>query len=361
MEFTQDPSVGVIIPVKDGARFIDQALASLKAQTHPVQQVVVVDDGSSDETMEKVKAWQHILPVVTLSNSKARGIWAARKQGIEVLETDTVLQLDADDFVLPEHVAKMLQLYREAPGLVSPVQFFWNEQYGLRESEPVKWKLPGNGTPLLQQIVIQNYVSVGAMYSRELYLSVGGYRETTFAQDWDLWIRLIAAGAPFAKADHPSYAYRVSKQSYSGAIDRNFTDLEVLDRFINETTATDGRAAAKLGVVQRMGVEYIQRLQDATCSKVHDVTQRLKALDIVPIEAPRVGLDPDLGDVIAVKDSRGAERLVIFEAGTDEVVLAGTQQEDRFEVTAIHNPDLRMLFAEDHWLGVMRGNRAPRI
>jgi len=106
------PLVSVVMPVKDGERFIAAALDSVFAQHYEPLEVVVVDDGSTDATAEIVQA----LPVTYLRQDHA-GVAAARNAGVAAARGEIVAFLDADDVWLPGTLASRVNYLLENPGV----------------------------------------------------------------------------------------------------------------------------------------------------------------------------------------------------------------------------------------------------
>ncbi len=95
------PAVAVIVPVLNGERFLDEALASIYAQTLPPTEVIVVDDGSTDATAEIAVAW----PSVRYVWQENQGVSAARNHGLALASSPLVAFLDVDDLWLPQKLA----------------------------------------------------------------------------------------------------------------------------------------------------------------------------------------------------------------------------------------------------------------
>ncbi len=95
----------MVIPVRDGERFIDECIRSTLAQTQPVHEVVVVDDGSVDGTADLVAAFG---PPVRLVRTAASGVSAARNRGVTESSGDHIAFLDADDAWRPNKVERQL-------------------------------------------------------------------------------------------------------------------------------------------------------------------------------------------------------------------------------------------------------------
>lgn len=112
-------TVGVIIPAYNAESVISQALASVAAQERPADMVVVVDDGSQDQTSRLVKDWANRLPLKLIRLDENRGSGLARSAGLAEMDTELVAMLDADDYWLPDHLQVMTETHEEHGGLIT--------------------------------------------------------------------------------------------------------------------------------------------------------------------------------------------------------------------------------------------------
>lgn len=317
--------VGVVVAAMNSVEFLDQALGSLATQTAPVDEVVVVDDCSDDHTAAHARRWTGVLPLRVLTTERRMGIWGGRRTGIAALTTDLVMQLDADDMVTPHHIEAMLDAYQRRPGLVSPRPLTWTGRGAWRSANYAKARFPLPGDQLAQ-LLCTNYVLVGAMYERKLYEEVGGYRQTRFGEDWDLWLRLVAAGVVVSKPDEATYVYRVRATSYSSLFDKDVAQTEVLNRFLAECADPKYRRVAKLAILQRIGPKF---------------TEGLPTREITPAERRLAGsvlsahADPDLGLIVRTETG-----LAVIDG--DRLVLAGLIRDGRWvEADLIEDATLR--------------------
>lgn len=105
-------NVGVVIPVRDGERYLAEALDSVLAQTHPPHDVVVVDDGSSDRTVAVAERYS---PRVRCVSQRAAGIGAARNRGVMEVRGKLLAFLDGDDLWLASRLERQLAAFATSP------------------------------------------------------------------------------------------------------------------------------------------------------------------------------------------------------------------------------------------------------
>ncbi len=225
------PSVGVIIPVYNGAEFVHQALASLVAQSRQVDQVVVIDDASVDESLTKVKEWTDRLPLTVIEQAVNGGVSAARNAGLAALNTDLVALLDADDVWLPDHVELSVEAHDRFGGIVSPGAFIWHPGGSLRPyNKQLHLEVPAPHKQL-RALLHRNFVFVSAMVELAEIKAVGGFRPDT-VEDWDLWLRLVAKGLVVTQLDRPTVLYRRHPGNFSRMRSSIVhQEIELLERF----------------------------------------------------------------------------------------------------------------------------------
>jgi len=190
------PKVSVIIPCYNHGRYLGQAIRSVLDQTFTDFEVVVVDDGSTDNTSEVTHSFEdHRVQYVWQEN---KGLPGARNTGIRASGGEYIAFLDADDWFLLgklEAQAGFLDEHPEA-GLVASGWIETDEQgNALRRVEPWHWKadlgLAGcvMGLPLVVDCVLVRRCWLDA---------VGLFDECLhWREDWDLWLRLVADGCHF--------------------------------------------------------------------------------------------------------------------------------------------------------------------
>ncbi|GJD50021.1 hypothetical protein OPKNFCMD_2757 [Methylobacterium crusticola] len=209
---TDAASVTVVVTTYNHAHFLNEALASVAAQTRAPEDVVVVDDGSSDDPTAVVARW----PGVRLIRQPNQGLSAARNTGLAAAATTHVLFLDADDRLRASAVAQGLAASARAPdaALVYGAHQMIDRDGG-RIGEAVYRAAGGDPVAaLLHHNVIGMHATV--LYRREILAAAGGFDPALRrCEDYDVYLRLAhrhgIASHPAVVAD---YRWHESNMSY---------------------------------------------------------------------------------------------------------------------------------------------------
>jgi glycosyltransferase involved in cell wall biosynthesis len=208
---SQSPVVSVIIPAFNSARYLPRALDSALGQTYSPAEVIVVDDGSTDDTLGVLAPYRDRIRYVRQANRKLPG---ARNTGIRQARGELIAFLDADDWWWPDKLERQAVLFRERPqvGVVHSGFVFYDEsidQYLPSDHfHPVlAHELVGN---CYVRLIDGNAINVcTAVVRRECFEKVGLFNESLVwgLEDYDLWFR-IARYYEFAYVPQVLAAYR---------------------------------------------------------------------------------------------------------------------------------------------------------
>jgi glycosyltransferase involved in cell wall biosynthesis len=190
--------VSVVIPAFNCAEWIERALRSLHCQTQPADEIIVVDDASTDDLRELVPA-----PVRYVRLESNRGISAARNTGARMATGDYLAFLDADDELVPDALEKML-------GAVETAGASWciTDIYKISGDRVsvVRCNQP-EGDPLLA-ILAMDFVTRGIFFRRRDFEEIGMYDETlSGTEDWEIFIRMMEARKKVCYLSEPLYRY----------------------------------------------------------------------------------------------------------------------------------------------------------
>lgn len=204
MSASPPPAISVILPVRDAAATLGMALDSLRAQTRPDWECLIMDDGSTDDSPALAARLSAEDRRFRLFARPHRGLVAALNAGLAEARGHFIARLDADDACAPERFAWQASwLERDnALGLVScQVRFGGDRQRQAGFARHVDW-LNSLLTPeaIARNRFIESPVAhPSVMFRRELVERWGGYRDGPFPEDYELWLRWLEQGVRFAK------------------------------------------------------------------------------------------------------------------------------------------------------------------
>lgn len=231
------PAVSVIVPVHNGARFLRQALDSVLAQRHGALEILVVDDGSTDETPEVVRGVTAPIRYVRQEN---RGPSAARNAGIRLARADVLAFLDADDLWPADKLAQQLPLIA-LDRSVDIAMGYTQAMIMIRPDEDVTALRPVLGPRLT--------MSVGAnLYRKSVFERFGPFDESIrTAEDLDWLLRAREAGARIEVLNAVTLLYRENPESLTYGLDAaQLSFFRVLKHSLDRRRS-DGTTLAPLG------------------------------------------------------------------------------------------------------------------
>ncbi len=180
--------VSVIIPTFNRAGWVTEAVASVLVQTYRDFELLVVDDGSTDATLEALAPFYRHIEV--LRTARRRGVAAARNLGIAAARGKWLAFLDSDDLWLPDKLARQMAFLEKHPELlVCQTDEIWVRN-GVRVNAPVTHRKVGGDIffPSLERCLVSPSAVV---LHRRLLDEVGWFDETLpAAEDYDLWLRV---------------------------------------------------------------------------------------------------------------------------------------------------------------------------
>jgi glycosyltransferase involved in cell wall biosynthesis len=227
-----DPSVSVVVAVRDGERYLAEALDDAFRQTLAPLEVIVVDDGSRDRTVDVAREF----PVLLL-RSEARGASAARNTGLKRARGDVIASLDHDDRWEPDKLEK--QVAHLPPG---PLAYVLCQLAVFLE--------PGTTRPgwVRDEYLTEGFPATGAsslLAWRTTFERVGGYDTTLdFGEDADWLLRANHLGASRGFVDEILVRYRIHDANSSHRPDTDQAVLRVLRRAIARRRASTEEEAA---------------------------------------------------------------------------------------------------------------------
>ena len=179
--------ITVVIPSYNRRHTLERALDSVYAQTSPVDEVILVDDGSSDGSAAMVA---HRYPQVRIIRQPNLGVSAARNRGIDAAVYDWIALLDSDDSWLPKKIAAIRAAHAKKPGYV----LYHSDEIWVRRGvrvNPMKKHRKSGGRIFDYCLPMCRISPSSVVIHRDLFAALGGFDESLPAcEDYDLWLRL---------------------------------------------------------------------------------------------------------------------------------------------------------------------------
>jgi GT2 family glycosyltransferase len=207
------PLISVLLPCRNAGATLDEAVASVLQQTLADLEVVAVDDGSTDGCAEQLDRWANQDPRLRVLHLPPRGLIEALNAGLAACRAPLIARMDADDRSHPERLAEQVALLEAQPDLAAVgcrVEAFPTEAVGPGLSLYLEW-LNGLTTPeaIAREIYVESpLVHPSVVMRRGWCERVGGYQEHGWPEDYDLWLRMHAAGGRFAKVPRVLFYWR---------------------------------------------------------------------------------------------------------------------------------------------------------
>jgi glycosyltransferase involved in cell wall biosynthesis len=186
------PQVSVIIPVYNGEAFIEEALESVFAQTFKDFEVIVINDGSTDGTEQRLQKYQDRMIYLKQRN---QGLSASRRTGLGRSNGPLVAFLDADDVWLPQKLERQVEAARQHPecGIITTdCLSFCGDQVTVRSLK--EWYKPASGD-VLEKLLFGNWIPPSAaMVRRECFEVVKTFDvpPPCYGEDWLMWMEISA-------------------------------------------------------------------------------------------------------------------------------------------------------------------------
>lgn len=285
------PAVSVVMPVRDGERFLVEAIRSILEQTVRDLELVVVDDGSVDATPELLAAAARTDSRVRVLRREREGITHALNAGFSAARAPLVARMDADDVALPDRLQRQLAFLAGAPEIaVVGGGLILVDEAG-REVDR------GPGPARLSMLVRNDLAHPTVVVRADAFREAGGYR-LDGSEDYDLWLRIEEQHGLAALPD-PVLRYRLHPGQFS---------LEKLER--HARAALGARAAAR---ARRRGepdpLAGVECVDDALLRRLgvtQDDVEQSVTEDSVQWAAMllRVGREPDARALLDVASRR---------------------------------------------------------
>lgn len=210
------PAVTVLLPVLNGEKWIEQSLKSLQDQTFQDFEILVIDDGCTDSTLEIVGEMR--IPSLRVISGPGRGVGAALALGVSSASSPLLARQDADDLSHPLRLEKQVTYMAAHPECV--LSGTWATKIDGEGSDIGVMRVPRSSKAIKLRLNLNSpFIHPSVIMRRDAVLKVGNYRANPgeiFAEDFDLWSRLALLGETH-NISEPLVSYRMNPSGITGS------------------------------------------------------------------------------------------------------------------------------------------------
>ena len=225
------PTISAVIPCFNAARFLDETLRSILAQSFPVVEVLVIDDGSTDDSARIAESFDSPVRVIRQTN---HGESVARNRGIEQAKGTWIALLDADDRWEPTKLERQVEALNQAPPdtvccYTPAYRFRGEERLGLLDN-PEYDRYPN---PVIEMLIDWCVVPSSALVRTDAAKATR-FPENTRRQEDVMFFAHLRSRGPFVKLREPLTGYRVSTNQQTGSPRHFFESLMAKSEWFTE-------------------------------------------------------------------------------------------------------------------------------
>ena len=237
------PKVSIVLPTYNGAKYIRQSIDSCLNQTYKNIELIIVDDGSMDETPEIIKYYQDER-IRYLRHNENNGIPNALNTGFTKATGEYLTWTSDDNYYTKEAIEKMLSFLKR-----KNFEFVYCDYYRFKDDNPSN----GYTVKLPDVLALENRNDVGAcfLYSRTVMEIVGNYDpDAELAEDYNYWVR-VSKNFPMCHLGELLYFYREHSESLSLSRFYEVRVVDILVRMKNEVLSIDLAVDSLIGLITK--------------------------------------------------------------------------------------------------------------
>ena len=377
-----EPLVSVLIPSYNYAGYLPRAIESVLAQTYQNLEIIIVDNASTDDSLDVARRYASDPRVTVHANDENIGLVPNFLRAWDLSTGDFITTLCADDAFLPNHISQSIHFYAANPN----VDIFYTSYLALREDGSLGGRVPllgladarsFAGRDEYQQLLEnESFVCFPTVLFRRDLVERLGFISSDFrvAADYELFIRYAKSGARFAFKDAPAVAVRFHEENHSSVkrfvvgglqldeylkIWERHLEPAFLPRLVGRRAAVSGMLANKVGALRRFDPEHaegilareiprIRRVQELTAQIPDRLADRAQPVRVSVI-VPTIGKVEFLANALASIEAQTYQNFEIVLVGDGAPDLTGV-------ISALSRPD-RVRYVE---LGTRGGPAVAR-
>ena len=244
--------ISVVMPVYNGEKFLREAIDSILSQTFSDFEFIIVDDGSTDNSLNIIRSYTD-QRIRVIENESNLGGSTSRNTGMEMSRGKYIAVMDADDISLSGRFARQVSFMNTNPHI--DVCGSQREDFGAKTNKFIVYK---EHEDIVTNFLFSCKINHSSIFMRkDTLLSLDGFYDPTaqFTEDYDLWVRLFLKGAKFANLNETLIKYRwhESNASVAFADDQKLKASEVRKQLFEQLSINDVNAKTQLHETLRSG------------------------------------------------------------------------------------------------------------
>ncbi|MEY4278363.1 MAG: hypothetical protein RL377_367 [Bacteroidota bacterium] len=210
-----NPLISVLLPVYNAEQYLKQSLESILGQTYTNLEIIIINDGSSDQSKEIINSYQDAR-IVYIEQPHNKGLIACLNEGIQIAKGDYIIRMDADDIAFNNRIEKQINFLASNPSIAvvgsnaifiednvnAPIAN-WDLDLKIKTSQEIRKTL------LWENCLIHPSICMRSSIAKSFYYD----KDQKNYEDFDLWLRIIAKNLNIAKINEPLLYYRVQPNS----------------------------------------------------------------------------------------------------------------------------------------------------
>jgi glycosyltransferase involved in cell wall biosynthesis len=244
--------VSVILPLYNGEEYLDFAIKSILSQTHRDLELIIIDDGSSDNSFSVAQTYVEKDPRVRLYTKVNSGIVDSLNLALDVSKGDIIARMDADDIATPDRIEKLLQCRAMTNADIVYSNISLIDKYGAK----ICTGFMPNKNIVLRLLESRNFIPhPSVLFLKSVITEAGGYtKRLPYSEDLDLWIRLRDAGKKFSFCNNVLLHYRINPNtSRKELYNRYWFDIARLC-FLNKNRKAALRYLSKVSFYEKVKI-----------------------------------------------------------------------------------------------------------
>ncbi|XWN36507.1 MAG: glycosyltransferase [Balneola sp.] len=262
--------VSIITPVYNGEDFLDRSIKSVLSQTHQNWELLLIDDGSVDDSIRVIERYLSDERIKLLKNESNSGIPATRNKGIENSGGEYIALLDQDDEWFPDKLQKQVQIFNEQGNIYGLIYSNLEVRYDNGDVTERKKEIEPAAaiSENLELMLLRNLISSPTVLIKKEVLDEVGLFDNSIkwgGDDYDLWIR-IAHKYKFFYIDEVLSIRYEHQQNYSADKKRMmFRTIELAEKYIREFGVNpDIKKRLRSNHYYRFGIESLKKKEVLT-------------------------------------------------------------------------------------------------